>query len=132
MLDIGFPELVLLSIVALLVVGPEKLPETIRTVSLWVGRLKRSVANIKQEIEREIGAEEIRQELHNESVLKELQNARSDLESIIDEADHAYTDIKDVKDFGIKNIANPENPEHSTDSDEVTADNDKPKSEPGG
>ncbi|MEX2488052.1 MAG: Sec-independent protein translocase protein TatB [Pseudomonadales bacterium] len=132
MFDIGFPELVLLSIVALLVVGPEKLPETIRTVSLWIGRLKRSVANIKQEIEKEIGAEEIRQELHNESVLKELQNARSDLESIIDEADHAYTDIKDIKDFDIKDIANPEKPAHSSESNEVTADNDRPKSESGG
>lgn len=133
MFDIGFPELLLLSIVALLVVGPEKLPETIRTVALWIGRLKRSVANIKQEIEKEIGAEEIRQELHNESVLKELHNARNDLEGIIDDANHAYTDIKDTKEIkDIKNIANPAKTTRSSEPDEVTADNDRPKSESGG
>ena len=64
MLDIGFPELVLISIVALLVIGPEKLPETIRTISLWVGRFQRSFTNIRKEIEDEIGADEIRQQLH--------------------------------------------------------------------
>ena len=41
MFDIGFPELLLISVVALLVIGPEKLPDTIRTVSLWVGRIQR-------------------------------------------------------------------------------------------
>lgn len=136
MFDIGFPELILLSIVALLVVGPERLPETIRTVSLWIGRLKRSVANIKQEIEKEIGAEEIRQELHNESILKELHNARNDLEGIIDDADHAYSDIKDIKDIkeikDIKNIANPDKTKRPSAADEVTTDNDRPKSESGG
>ena len=53
MLDIGFPELVLISIVALLVIGPEKLPETIRTISLWVGRFQRSFTNMRKEIEDE-------------------------------------------------------------------------------
>ena len=51
MFDIGFPELVVVSVVALLVIGPEKLPEAIRTMSLWVGRIQRSFASIRREIE---------------------------------------------------------------------------------
>ncbi len=85
MFDIGFPELILVSIVALLVIGPEKLPQTIRTLSLWLGRLKRSLANIKADIEAEIGADEIRQQIHNESVLKELKHSKEQLDSIVSE-----------------------------------------------
>ena len=65
MFDIGFPELVVISVVALLVIGPEKLPETIRTISLWIGRIQRSFASIRREIESEIGADEIRQQRFN-------------------------------------------------------------------
>ena len=79
MLDIGFPELMLISIVALLVIGPEKLPETIRTISLWVGRFQRSFNNIRKEIEAEIGADEIRQQLHNETVMDELEETKNTL-----------------------------------------------------
>ena len=80
MFDIGFPELVVVSVVALLVIGPEKLPETIRTMSLWIGRIQRSFANIRQEIESEIGADEIRQQLHNESIMKELEETKKTLQ----------------------------------------------------
>jgi sec-independent protein translocase protein TatB len=69
MFDIGFSELLLVALVALLVFGPERLPGAVRTGSLWLGRLKRSVQSIKQEVEREIGADEIRRQLHNEEIL---------------------------------------------------------------
>ena len=80
MFDIGFPELVVVSVVALLVIGPEKLPETIRTLSLWIGRVQRSFASIRQEIESELGADEIRQQLHNESIMKELEDTKNTLQ----------------------------------------------------
>lgn len=80
MFDIGFPELMVVSVVALLVIGPEKLPETIRTISLWIGRVQRSFASIRREIETEIGADEIRQQLHNESIMKELEETKNTLQ----------------------------------------------------
>ena len=80
MFDIGFPELVIVSVVALLVIGPEKLPEAIRTMSLWVGRVQRSFASIRREIESEIGADEIRQQLHNENIMKELEETKNTLQ----------------------------------------------------
>lgn len=82
MFDIGFPELVVISVVALLVIGPEKLPETIRTISLWIGRIQRSFSNIRNEIENELGADEIRRQLHNEKIMEELEQTRDTIKSV--------------------------------------------------
>lgn len=76
MFGISFSELLLVGLVALLVLGPERLPGAARTAGLWVGRLKRSFNAIKQEVEREIGADEIRRQLHNEQILSLEQEAR--------------------------------------------------------
>ncbi|MBC9249047.1 Sec-independent protein translocase TatB [Pseudomonas alcaligenes] len=70
MFEIGFSELLLVGLVALIVFGPERLPGAARTAGLWIGRLKRSFNAIKQEVEREIGADEIRRQLHNEQILQ--------------------------------------------------------------
>lgn len=103
MFDIGFPELLLISIVALLVIGPDKLPETIRTMSLWMGRFRRSFAKIKQEIENEIGADEIKAQLYNESIMEDIEKTRKTLEEVkdnvtgvINEVDSTVTEIKKI------------------------------------
>ncbi|MET1081179.1 MAG: Sec-independent protein translocase protein TatB [Pseudomonas sp.] len=77
MFGISFGELLLIGLIALLVLGPERLPGAARTAGLWIGRLKRSFNAIKQEVEREIGADEIRRQLHNEHILSLEQEARS-------------------------------------------------------
>jgi sec-independent protein translocase protein TatB len=76
MFGISFSELMLVGLVALLVLGPERLPGAARTAGLWVGRLKRSFNAIKQEVEREIGADEIRRQLHNEHIMSLEQEAK--------------------------------------------------------
>jgi sec-independent protein translocase protein TatB len=80
MFDIGFSELLLIAIVGLLVLGPERLPGAIRTTSLWLGRLRRQFNQIRAEVEREIGADEIRAQLRNESILDDLRQSREALE----------------------------------------------------
>ena len=77
MFGISFTELLLVGLVALLVLGPERLPGAARTAGLWIGRLKRSFNAIKNEVEREIGADEIRRQLHNEHILSLEKEARS-------------------------------------------------------
>lgn len=77
MFDVGFFELVMIGVVSLVVLGPEKLPGAIRTASLWIGRLRRSFNNIKQDIEREIGADDIRRQLRNEAILDKFKTTRS-------------------------------------------------------
>tara|TARA_A100001011_G_C13978927_1_gene702454 strand:+ start:175 stop:510 length:336 start_codon:yes stop_codon:yes gene_type:complete len=76
--DIGGLELLLVTIVGLLIVGPERLPEVLRSFGLWVGRLKRAFQAAKTEIEQEIGMDDIQRQLHNESVLKEIKKIESE------------------------------------------------------
>ena len=84
MFGISFSELLLVGLVALLVLGPERLPGAARTAGLWIGRLKRSFNAIKQEVEREIGADEIRRQLHNEHILSMEEQAKKILAPLQD------------------------------------------------
>ena len=67
MFDIGFAELLLIGVVGLLVVGPEQLPGTVRTVLAWVNRFRRSFDQIRTEVRRELHNDEIMQKLKAES-----------------------------------------------------------------
>ncbi|MBS0337723.1 MAG: Sec-independent protein translocase subunit TatB [Proteobacteria bacterium] len=60
MFDIGFSELVVIGLVALIVIGPERLPRVARTVGHLIGRLQRYVADVKSDINREVELEELR------------------------------------------------------------------------
>ena len=70
MFDIGFAELIIIAVVGLLVIGPERLPGTIRTANLWLNRIKRGFNDIKQEVQ---------QELHDDSVMQELRKTGEQL-----------------------------------------------------
>lgn len=67
MFDIGFSELLLCGLVALLVLGPERLPQVARTAGLWMGRLRATVQRFTAEVDRELKAEELRQTLREEA-----------------------------------------------------------------
>jgi sec-independent protein translocase protein TatB len=85
--DIGFTELLVCLVVALVVIGPEQLPGAVRTVGLWIGRMKRSLRDTRNEIERQIGADDIRRQLHNEEVMQNIEEARIRFEKTILEAE---------------------------------------------
>lgn len=85
MFDIGFSEILLCAVVALLVLGPEKLPGAVRTASLWIGRFRRTFNDVRSEIEREIGADDIRRQLHNEQVMKKLESGKQQLQQLQNE-----------------------------------------------
>ena len=92
--SIGFMELLLISIVALLVLGPEKLPQAVRTTALWVGRARRSFNRIKSEIEREVNADEIRRQLHNESILADLDEAKEKASRFTQETRDTFSEME--------------------------------------
>tara|TARA_R110001583_G_scaffold103096_1_gene250078 strand:+ start:464 stop:880 length:417 start_codon:yes stop_codon:yes gene_type:complete len=94
MFDIGFAELLVIGVLGLLVIGPERLPGTVRTVALWIGRLRRSFSDIRSEIEREVGADEIRRQLHNESVLASLKESKDQLNKEMNKAGEGLRDIE--------------------------------------
>ncbi|MGB5737622.1 MAG: Sec-independent protein translocase protein TatB [Thiohalocapsa sp.] len=78
MFDIGALELVLIGVVALLVVGPERLPKLARTAGLWVGHARRALTSVKAEIDREVKAEELKEILRKQA-------ESNPLESILEE-----------------------------------------------
>jgi sec-independent protein translocase protein TatB len=86
MFDIGFSELALVCVIALVVLGPERMPVALRTLGLWFGRLRRTYNTMKTEIEREIGMDDIRRQLHNEAVMDEMKRLERD---VIGEKAHA-------------------------------------------
>lgn len=85
MFDIGFLELLVIALITLVVMGPERLPEAIRTISLWIGRLKQLLAKALTEIENEVGMDDIRHQLHNEEVLRELGESKDQLQQSIEQ-----------------------------------------------
>ena len=77
MFDIGFSEIVVIGVVALVVIGPERLPKTARTVGLLFGRLQRYVNDVKADISREMELDELRR------LQREMQGAARELESTV-------------------------------------------------
>lgn len=65
MFDVSFSELLVIAFVALIVIGPEKLPKVARTLGALVGRMQRYLAEVKEEVNREARFEEL-QQLQNE------------------------------------------------------------------
>lgn len=61
MFDIGFTEILIVGVVALIVLGPERLPSALRTAGMWIGRIKRTVGSVQKEISEELRVEEMRQ-----------------------------------------------------------------------
>ena len=75
MFDIGFWELLLVAVVALVVVGPERLPKLIRVTGKWVGRANASLQSIRNDISRELRAEELKQALNKTIDVSDIDKA---------------------------------------------------------
>lgn len=60
MFDVGFSEMMVIAVVALVVIGPERLPRVARTLGFWFGRLQRYVNDVKADINREVELEDLR------------------------------------------------------------------------
>ena len=82
MFDIGFSELLIIAVLTLIVMGPERLPETVRTITLWFGRLRQFLSAARTEIEDEVGVDEIRRQLHNEQLMRDLDKGRQEVVDI--------------------------------------------------
>lgn len=84
MFDVGFWELSLIGIVALLVIGPERLPAVARTVGKWMGRANRFISNVKDDINKELKDEDLKRILAEQQKLAdEYKNAASEINSSI-------------------------------------------------
>jgi sec-independent protein translocase protein TatB len=106
MLDIGFSELVVIGVVALVVIGPERLPRAARTVGHLLGRFQRYVAEVKADINREMDLadlKKIRSEVEDaarsveRTVRSEMQEAEAQLQSAQAEFDKVGEDLKQAQ-----------------------------------
>lgn len=88
MFDAGLFELLLIGIVALLVVGPERLPHVAKVAGLWVGKGKRFLGSVQADIEKELKADELKRIL-------EEQKKNNPLHEIIEDTTQAVNDIKE-------------------------------------
>ncbi len=100
MFDFGFWELVLIAVVALLVVGPERLPGVARQAGLWVGKARRFMSSVRSDIEREIQAEELKKVLNQQqNELKELKGmlmeTQADVKTELEQTDHLVKSLED-------------------------------------
>ena len=77
MFDIGFSELLIIAVVALIVLGPERLPKAARFAGLWVRRARAQWHSVKDELERDLATEEIKRNLHDTQAL--MRQADQDL-----------------------------------------------------
>ena len=104
MFDIGFSELMVIGVVALIVIGPEKLPRVARTVGHLAGRLQRYVSDVKADINREIELDELRK------MRDSMQQAASSFESTVQtEINKTETDLNQAAQAAVED-KKPEDP----------------------
>jgi sec-independent protein translocase protein TatB len=78
--DIGISELLLVVAIALIVIGPKRLPEAAPFLGYWTGKLRRTLHTARQDMERELGIDDIKREVHNQLRLEELDAERKQVE----------------------------------------------------
>ena len=89
MFDIGFTELMVIAVVGLIVIGPERLPRVARTVGHLLGRLQRYVGDVKSDIQREMHVEDLKK------LQKEMTDSARDLESNFRDQANAFQSTMD-------------------------------------
>ena len=98
MFDVGFSELVMVGLVALLVIGPERLPKIARLAGFWLGKSRSMIASVKDEIKQEFHAEEMRQLMQQQFITDELQKTvKNDSEATIMDINAAMEALAETK-----------------------------------
>jgi len=97
MFDVGALELLIIAVVALVVIGPERLPEVARTAGKWVGKLNRFISNVKDDISREIKADELKETLKKQAdvagIHEILEDTKSSVNSVKDKTARALDEV---------------------------------------
>ncbi len=87
MFEVGFSELLMVGLIALLVIGPERLPKAARIAGFWLGKARATITSVKAEIKQELQAEEMRQLLQQQqSIADELQQVAQDAKAVLDDS----------------------------------------------
>ena len=99
MFDIGFWELLLIMVLAMIVIGPEKLPGAARTAGRWVGKARRFVEGVKTEVAEEFDVTELKRMIHNQEVqLGELSQKLKNPKILDDELETLTSSVYSIED----------------------------------
>ena len=117
MFDVGFWEILLILILALVVIGPERLPGAARTLGLWVGKGRRYIEGVKSEVEQEFDVSEFKRVIHNQEIqLNELkqkvnQSTRMNADDLLGTSEKTHSieeELPAVEEENDKPTKNPE------------------------
>lgn len=108
MFEIGFSELVMVGLVSLLVIGPERLPAVARLAGFWIGKARNIAASVKEEIKQELHAEELRQIFKEQAELQEFHAA---LNETTDAANSIKASLATLPEETLADIKSPYEPE---------------------
>lgn len=100
MFDVGFMELGLIGVVALLVIGPERLPKLAKTAGMWAGRARRMISSVKRDIERELQAEELKKAMDANSI-------KNPVHEIIEDTKAGFQDVKTQTEAAVESAQAP-------------------------
>ncbi|MFA5170998.1 MAG: Sec-independent protein translocase protein TatB [Sulfuriferula sp.] len=105
MFDIGFSEIVVIGVVALVVIGPERLPKVARTVGLLVGRMQRYMATVKADISQEIQLDELKRS--GEAFKQSLSDTGQQISQEIQQTTQAVTADLNMDDTSVADVTTP-------------------------
>ena len=111
MFDVGFQELTLIGVIALIVVGPERLPRMARTLGLWMGKIRYYVGQVKSDIEREVRAQELKEMLNKPAdELDDLYKVAEETKGTLDQAKGVLGEAKAALDGPPASVSTPNEP----------------------
>ncbi len=84
MFDIGFSEMFLVTVIALIVIGPERLPSVARKIGIYIRKAKQAFNNVKREVESELDTEELNRKLAENNILGDNKSIKDEFKSIKD------------------------------------------------
>lgn len=132
MFDIGFFELLMIAVIALLVLGPERLPHAVRMTGAWIGKFRRAATSVREEIEREVNAYEMQQRINEQLEKSGISESKEMLEKtkqtlrngILDEETLKEIEKRGLGDYAKDLIAAPEETtDHEQSADEQNSRN---------
>jgi len=100
MFDIGFWELGVIMIVGLVVIGPDKLPGIARSAGKWVGKARYFISSVKQDVQKELRAEELKQAIERDAGLDEIKQIMNTDQFTLEEEDEQGYLVNAIDDNG--------------------------------
>ena len=94
MFDIGFSELVVLGVIGVVVIGPQRLPEVVRTAVITVRKIRRAFSDVRADIERELDLDDMRKILHEADMKAHINQLNQDIMDLDKGARALGDDIK--------------------------------------